>query len=325
MPRVQCFECDMPVVVDPNGRCPEGHDLGPVGERIEQSLGRNEPHPDEPEPWVAILESDEPAPSHDTEPRRAQPISVGPAPADEDAGGSTEGLLHELHALHGGGDVLTPDPAKTSAAPPDLQPNPPSTPRSTSPPADVGSDDLTTDLWDDWDAWEARSAQGGAGDEPGGDRSGPEDQHDHHNAADLDPTPSSADVDADVDADADVDESAPAPTPRRAPTLRTEESMDAIAELAALLDDDEPSRPASSRPSTASDTDDPVPSGDGLATVSRLPHRSPPEPDAPLPPPPPPPPADREDASEPGPVAASGESIDWTNFTAKGKKRRFGR
>lgn len=314
MPRVQCFDCDMPVVVDPNGRCPEGHDLGPVGERIEQSLGRTEPHPDEPEPWVAILESDEPGPSDDPEPRRAQPITVGPAPSDEDAGGSTEGLLHELHALHGGGDALTPDPAKTSATPHDPQPNPPSAPRSTPPAADVGPEDATTDLWDDWDAWEARAAVDGSGDEPDDDLSGQGDQHDHHDAGQLDHAPTGP--------DADADEPAAAPTPRRAPTLRTEESMDAIAELAALLDDHEPRRPTPPPPPAVGDTDERVPSGDGLATVSRLPHRSPPEPDVPAPPSPP---ADEVATPEPDPVAASDESIDWSNFTAKGKKRRFGR
>jgi hypothetical protein len=51
--RVHCPDCEMAVVVDPNGVCPEGHLIGNAGRRIELAIGDHTPHPDEPEPWTA--------------------------------------------------------------------------------------------------------------------------------------------------------------------------------------------------------------------------------------------------------------------------------
>lgn len=383
MARVQCFDCDMPVVVDPNGRCPEGHDLGPVGERIEQSLGRAEPHPDEPQPWVAVLDEDEVAPEQESRtPRAPRPISVGPEPSEAELNsGTADGLLQELHALHGTDDsrpaehgrglsITEPTAgAETAATDHDLPPAE-TTPDAPDSPAASGP----WDDWDDWDDWNSWTTEEGP------------DTATHQDAGDTDrapvgdgtgsaPTPQDADgpgnppseQDAVTDHAAFTDEddvevatahTGPTPAPRRAPTVRSEESLSAMAELAALLGDDEPApspaspgapdrtstTPSPSSPPRAPQPPDPKPpaaaettrdgstppdtSGDHLATVSQLPVRpQPSETDQAPPPPPPPPPSTQNDetpAAE-GDRAAGGGSLDWSNFTAKGKKSRFGR
>ena len=384
MARVQCFDCDMPVVVDPDGRCPEGHDLGPVGERIEQSLGRADPHPDEPQPWIAVLDEHETTPAPETAaPRPARPISVGPTPSDEELNtGSADGLLQELHALHGGGDVdpgersgglsiarssrsgETPTaPAGTSSSDPTPAPAA-GTPASNTPTPPDAPD--TWDDWDDWSDWqneETPDTQVSQTDDtvhdPVAEDDGP------WSAAvtqDTDAEPSTATLEQDADPE-------PAPAPRRAPTVRSEESLSAMAELAALLGDDAPtasptpptsapspapttgpapatpppppdpaasSSPTPPRPAAAQNTTDATdPSddesdwgGDHLATVSQLPLRPRPfENDRTTPPPPPPPvdPPVNETPDAKNEQVASGGSIDWANFTSKGKKRRFGR
>lgn len=59
MSRVHCLECGNQVVVDPRGLCPEGHEVGASGARIEHAMGHEVAHPDEPEPWVYSIGTDE--------------------------------------------------------------------------------------------------------------------------------------------------------------------------------------------------------------------------------------------------------------------------
>jgi hypothetical protein len=469
--RVQCFDCDMPVVVDPNGRCPEGHDLGPVGERIEQSLGRAEPHPDEPQPWVAILDADEVEPAPQTPaPRPVRPISIGPEPSEAELdSGSADGLLQELHALHGATNLLTGErpgglsltsfstieetpTAPGAAAPGEHDPSPASaSPETGAPSSDAAAVPAATQPWADWDDWSDQTDEVPAGTSPSppadtGEGTGQQDDEPWSAAIPQDAaTEPTIDAPHDTDDlteatdwfehtdqdrfapgsldtaafDAETSEGAasegaasegaasgggatqalpsdtsaadddPTPAPRRAPTVRSEESMSALAELAALLGDDdgppaadhaspepaaghtpvEPSTPGpdatNAGPDTTSartDTANPAPgptsspsaqpgatspsspaplpppaaqtapdqpaapdhAGDRLATVSQLPVRPRPFEGDQAPPPPPSPPVD--ESTGPGSdQVASGETIDWANFTAKGKKRRFGR
>jgi hypothetical protein len=98
--RVHCPDCAMAVVVDPSGMCPEGHFVGAAGARIEAALGRDVPHPDEPQPWIGVVElesSDEPSPA----PRQIRPVSIGHATAgpEADAQGDSSEMLRELHSL----------------------------------------------------------------------------------------------------------------------------------------------------------------------------------------------------------------------------------
>lgn len=359
MARVQCFDCDMPVVVDPHGRCPEGHDLGPVGERIEQSLGRAEPHPDEPQPWVAVLGTDEvaPEPTAASTPRPARPISVGPEPSDEERSGSTDGLLQELHDLHGTGDAPAGDRV---GGPSTAQPS-----RSgDSSPAAAPPSPETADPWDDWDDWTNAAAEATV-DDPA-DPSDVTEDATPHDATPHDATPEDNAASADAGPE-------PAPAPRRAPTVRSEESLSAMAELAALLGDDSstPTSPPSSTPSPEPAADpapssgpgpapartptsepstpqadpstspppapptspgplpagSPADAGDRLATVSQLPVRPRPPEDGrtPMPLPGPPSAPVEEAPSREGKRAVGDDTIDVGNFTAKGKKRRFGR
>jgi hypothetical protein len=120
--RVHCIDCDLPVVVDPNGVCPEGHLVGPSGGRIESAIGSDTPYPDEPEPWVFGIDDvedthaeAEPEPA----PRTALPPSIPDLdPPDADPEAATEDLLRELQALSDlsaatAGDVPTPTVPET--------------------------------------------------------------------------------------------------------------------------------------------------------------------------------------------------------------------
>lgn len=115
MPFAHCPPCGTSVLVDPSGRCPEGHTVGAAGARIAASLGSSGPHPEEPEPWVADIELDAVSVEDLPEaPRVARPPTVAgldePDPAD---GRGTEDLLRELHAL---GDLTGPSPAAPAAS-----------------------------------------------------------------------------------------------------------------------------------------------------------------------------------------------------------------
>ncbi|MGM0619037.1 MAG: hypothetical protein ACQEUI_13010 [Actinomycetota bacterium] len=120
MSRVHCLECGNQVVVDPRGLCPDGHEVGTDGARIEHAIGQEAVHPHEPEPWVYRIGADEvtvparpPAvgsllstqgdgngngagPS-----RRARPLRAPGLPDDssQDGSGDAESLLRELHSL----------------------------------------------------------------------------------------------------------------------------------------------------------------------------------------------------------------------------------
>ncbi|MFP4634916.1 MAG: hypothetical protein ACLFRD_03565 [Nitriliruptoraceae bacterium] len=106
MPRVTCVECAGEVVVDPSGRCPEGHLVGTAGARVEHAIGTGAPHPDEPEPWIATITAEEVdggGPEPDGVPTAARPAPVRapgpPATAEADDPADTDDLLHELQSL----------------------------------------------------------------------------------------------------------------------------------------------------------------------------------------------------------------------------------
>ncbi|MCC5950003.1 MAG: hypothetical protein JJT89_16235, partial [Nitriliruptoraceae bacterium] len=149
MSRVQCVECQIPVVVDPSGLCPEGHIVGAAGARIATSMGTATPHVDEPQPWVGQVVLDE-APAHAVAaPRTARPVPVaGMAHSDLDDAPDEDSLLRELSALAdldlGGGAADTPastrapDPGRSAPATPPPPPRPEAPPPP--PPAGVGDD-----------------------------------------------------------------------------------------------------------------------------------------------------------------------------------------
>ena len=128
MSRVHCLECGGQVVLDPRGVCPEGHHVGASGARIEQAMGHEVAHPDEPEPWVYTIDPSELSAAgarangangpgswglgqNGTGPREARPVHV-PSFGDEASESSgAESLLRELHSLaafdqqHAGGNT----------------------------------------------------------------------------------------------------------------------------------------------------------------------------------------------------------------------------
>lgn len=145
MSRVHCLDCRMPVVVDPQGRCPEGHEVGEPGARIDQAMGSSLPYPDEPEPWVGTVvldPADRPATagSADPAPRRPEPAwrpDHGRAPTPEHGDAPTpehEALLVEFQALGDLGDeAATTAPASPEAlgAPPPMATPPAPAPSGT--------------------------------------------------------------------------------------------------------------------------------------------------------------------------------------------------
>jgi hypothetical protein len=113
VPFAHCIDCGTSALIDPSGRCPEGHEVGAAGARVASAIGSAGPHPDEPLPWVGTVELDpavlDAAPP---EPRVARPPSVPtndetagvPAAPGAPAAGATDELLRELHALGDFGD-----------------------------------------------------------------------------------------------------------------------------------------------------------------------------------------------------------------------------
>lgn len=115
MPMTHCLACGGPVVVDPRGICPVGHDVGTQGARVEQAMGSSTAHPDEPEPWIGMVVLDDPESSTTgANPEGIELASAGTAPTPRPArpvaapgGGArrteepidSEALLQELHAL----------------------------------------------------------------------------------------------------------------------------------------------------------------------------------------------------------------------------------
>ena len=125
MSRVHCLECGAQVVLDPRGVCPEGHHVGASGARVEQAMGNEMAHPDEPEPWVYNIDPSELTSvgahangtathghrQNGTGPREARPVHVPSFGDEASASSGAESLLRELHSLaaldqhHAGGDA----------------------------------------------------------------------------------------------------------------------------------------------------------------------------------------------------------------------------
>jgi hypothetical protein len=153
VPFAHCIECGSSALIDPSGRCPEGHTVGAAGARVAAAIGSARPHPDEPQPWVRQVQLEpglvDEAP---VEPRTARPLSVpsAPEPSPRQDQASTEDLMRELHALGDLGDLAdlagtsTPAAAPAPAAP---APAPPTPAATTSPtPAPTSAPAPTSDL-----------------------------------------------------------------------------------------------------------------------------------------------------------------------------------
>jgi hypothetical protein len=116
--RGHCLDCGDQVVIDPAGRCPEGHHVGALGARIEGALGSGTRHPDEPEPWVARVEiADDPLPAVAAPVREIRPPAAPPAPAatasSPPAAARADDLLRELHSLAELGGLGADGPSAT--------------------------------------------------------------------------------------------------------------------------------------------------------------------------------------------------------------------
>lgn len=287
MARVHCPDCEMAVVVDPLGICPEGHKVGTDGAgRIASSLGDATPHPDEPEPWsaeVAPTPTLTEAPDEGAGEREIRPVSLGDEPADgvDPEPADNDDLLRELHALSGLNAAVDERP---SAPPPSAPPTSPATTAAPSPRPTFEERELPPPP--PVAGWPSPNVPNEAPPPPR--------------------EPNSAAV--------------PPPTQRRAPAARSDESLDAIAELSALFDS------AGIADAAEADAAETAPGSDTrsehMATVSHLPVKH--LPDEPSP---------REQAGDgehrelghTSQQPVGGESLDWTHFTARGKKRRFGR
>jgi hypothetical protein len=121
VPFAHCLDCGTSALVDPSGRCPEGHVVGAAGARVTAAIGSATPHPDEPQPWVRQVELDPAAlDAARPAPRVARPLSVPatdqPVRTDRAAvSAAAEDLLRELHALGDLGGGPTPRPTATAS------------------------------------------------------------------------------------------------------------------------------------------------------------------------------------------------------------------
>jgi hypothetical protein len=155
--RAHCLDCGDHVVVDPAGRCPEGHHVGVAGARIEGALGSHTPHPDEPEPWVARVELEEDdLPAAAVPAREIRPLSVPGSDLPTDGAvtppaARADDLLRELHSLGELGDLAAPSGASGARQRPDA-----STPTTRPPvPTPTGS---APDLGSPPEVWTASAA-----------------------------------------------------------------------------------------------------------------------------------------------------------------------
>jgi hypothetical protein len=124
VPFAHCIDCGSSALIDPSGRCPEGHTVGAAGARVAAAIGSATPHPDEPQPWVHQVQlAPEVVDAAPPEPRTVRPPSVPTAPEPERFAGpradqaATDDLMRELHALGdlgGFADVDGPAPAATT-------------------------------------------------------------------------------------------------------------------------------------------------------------------------------------------------------------------
>ncbi|MFP4312631.1 MAG: hypothetical protein ACLFS9_11715 [Nitriliruptoraceae bacterium] len=169
MSRVHCVACGMAVVIDPQGHCPEGHYVGSRGARVAAAMGSHTAHPEEPEPWVYLIEDlsevsagvgaglQDAARSNGhagtnghastnghvstngttpAAPRRLRPL-LRPSPENDrfdDEPADADELLRELHSLAALEEVVAPPPAREEA--PEVPPTPPAT---TPPPPPAGT------------------------------------------------------------------------------------------------------------------------------------------------------------------------------------------
>lgn len=136
MSTAYCIACASDMVVDPTGRCANGHEVGRDGNRVAAALASNVPHPDEPEPWVGqvVLDDSElPAPEPVT-PRPVAPPSVpGITPSADAAARAQDDAMSELSALSDLAALLDQTPAAMPAAQPLPTPSPGPVPSSTVP------------------------------------------------------------------------------------------------------------------------------------------------------------------------------------------------
>jgi hypothetical protein len=122
VPFAHCIDCGNSALIDPSGRCPEGHIVGAAGARVAAAIGSATPHPDEPLPWVHQIELDpELVDGAEGEPRTVRPPSVptAPDPSPRAEQVATDDLMRELHALGDLGDLAGPvtPPAEAPKAP----------------------------------------------------------------------------------------------------------------------------------------------------------------------------------------------------------------
>jgi hypothetical protein len=128
VPFAHCIDCGNSALIDPSGRCPEGHIVGAAGARVAAAIGSATPHPDEPLPWVHQIELDpELVDGAEGEPRTVRPPSVptAPDPSPRAEQVATDDLMRELHALGDLGDLgdlAGPVPPPAAAAPANTTP-----------------------------------------------------------------------------------------------------------------------------------------------------------------------------------------------------------
>lgn len=304
MPFVHCEACGHHVVVDPGGICPEGHRTGVVtprtrlggglaggvdGGQVAASMGSpfDDPHADEPQPWIGRVEPDEVAEHHDPEPvgasRPIRPLSApseGPGdapPAPEPPPAvDREAMLRELQALGGLGIDPAPGPEPRREPRPEPRLGEPSTNGAGGPDLRLVPDPAPTS-----------SQEPPPSQEP--------------------PSP------------------APSTSPRRQRPAHDDEVASLEAMLSELAND-RPAPPAAATPDNGRAPAHERAPAHAHASASRS-TAPPPPPSTPPPAPAPPPPQPAGVASaRPAPSAAPvGDAATGTFTARKGKRRRFGR
>ena len=286
MARVTCIDCGDEVVVDPAGRCPEGHLLGPAGSRVEHAIGTDAPHPDEPEPWIATIDpaevegqvADSPAAANG-DARVARPVQApGPSAASANGAVDTDALFNELHTL----SELSGD-----APPHTLNGNHAAQPATTTPAPARAPDDHA---------------------EPHRPSPAP-----GRPAAPVEPAPTPP---------ADAAATGPATAPRR--DADTAAELSDLASLEAMLQElsESPGQATGTDATRDADADDgsrppPTVATPGVEIPSAPPAHARDRAEPTTPPPPPPGPAPRDAAPSP---PTGDDSLDLSNFTAKGRK-----
>jgi hypothetical protein len=361
--RAHCLDCGDHVVVDPAGRCPEGHHVGIAGARIEGALGNHTPHPDEPEPWVARvdLEEEDLGPASAAAPaREIRPLSAPGSDLPTAGAAATppaarpDDLLRELQSLGELGDLAGPSGAPRTAPRPEVEAPPEvwTAPAAASPPA-ASAAPSTRPAFDELTALEAAvqaltADRDVAATNGHASTNGHVSANDHVSTDDLVGSTGHLTSNAHVTSNGHASPNGHAETPREAPANATPPPAASSRSIAAQLDDlfaeasaaGGPSvDPAPARPTRSEAATDAAPERwSVLADVAELAeHRpAPPAPAAPTEEPeaavPTAPPAEAAPAEPPPPAPAADAGIDLGNFTArgkrvgsKGKRRLFGR